>query len=122
MPSSPRSRALHSILAVVVVGASSFAVGCSSGGGSSGATGGGACTGEGSSNFSGTACGGDIVGNWKLVSFGGASCVISVASTVSYTADGVYDGNGTWKYGDNDTVITTVGTASSTASYCVQGD
>lgn len=109
------------VLTLVAVVASSFVVGCSSGDGGGG-TGSGACTGEGSATFSGTACGGDIVGNWKLVSFGGASCVVSVADTVGYAADGTYSLGGTWKYGDNDTVVTTSGTASSTASYCVQGD
>ena len=110
------------LLALAAVVASSFVVGCSSGGDGSSANGGGACTGEGSSNFSGTACGGDIVGTWKLVSFGGASCVVSVASSVGYDADGTYSLGGTWKYGDNDTVITTVSGTSSTADYCVQGD
>jgi hypothetical protein len=117
----PSSLPIRSILAVVVVVASSFVVGCSSGDGGGGG-GAGTCTGEGSATFSGTACGGDIVGNWKLVSFGGASCVVSVASTVGYAADGTYSLGGTWTYGDGNTVVTTVSGASSTARYCVQGD
>ena len=112
---------LRDLAIVVVVVSSSLVVGCSSGG-SSGDSSGGACTGQGSANFDGTACGGDIVGTWKLVSFGGASCVVSVADTVGYSADGTYSLGGTWAYGSNDTVTTTVSGASSTADYCVQGD
>jgi hypothetical protein len=51
-----------------------------------------------------------------------SACVSSIAQTVTYEADGRYSLGGTWKYGPNNTVVTTVGTASSSASYCVSGD
>jgi len=70
----------------------------------------------------GTACGGDIVGTWKLVTFCGPSCVVSVSDTITYGAGGEYSGGGTWTYGPSNTVTTTVGNASSSAAYCVKGD
>jgi hypothetical protein len=85
--------------------------------------GGGACTGAVAAKACETTpCGGDIVGKWKLVTFCAPRCVSSLSESVSFGAAGDYNGGGSWKYGSSTTVTTTVGNASSTASYCVQGD
>jgi hypothetical protein len=56
------------------------------------------------------------------VTFCAPSCVSSVADTITYGAGGDYSAGGTWTYGASNTVTTTVGNASSSAAYCVQGD
>jgi hypothetical protein len=93
------------------------------GGGGDGGGGGGTCTGApAAKSCESTPCGGDIVGTWKLVTFCAPSCVKSLSPSIDFGAGGDY-GGGTWKYGaSSNTVTTTVGNASSTASYCVQGD
>jgi hypothetical protein len=90
-----------------------------------GGSGGESCTGDvGDPSCGGSACGGDPTGVWMLASFCGPSCVVSVASEVEYRADGTYiggGGTGTWSISGG-MLTTTVGTGTSTAEYCVQGD
>lgn len=121
-----RSIAVASLVGLAIVACSGGGGGSVSdddGGASSAEGGGGTCTsGAPTKACDATPCGGDIVGTWKLVTFCGPKCVTSLAQTTTYGAGGVYNGSGTWKYGPNNTVITTVGTASATGSYCVQGD
>ena len=72
----------------------------------------------------GSACGGDIVGTWQLVTFCGPSCVSSVAETIVLEADGTYrvgGFTGTWEI-DNNRLVTTVSGNSSAAAFCVDGD
>ena len=97
--------------------ASFIAISCGGGGGDT-------CGDSIDETCGGSACGGDVVGTWQLVTFCGPSCVTSVYDTVEYDADGTYRGGGyvgTWSTSSG-TLVTTVLGASSGAAYCVSGD
>jgi hypothetical protein len=95
--------------------------GCSSS--DAGGTSGGTCTGGAvDKTCGGAACGGDVTGKWTLVGSCFPSCVKSVYTTVTYGADGSYNGSqGTWKTSGT-TLSTTVGGATGSFAYCVTGD
>lgn len=93
--------------------------GCGGGG-----DGGDDCIGGVGPSCEGSACGGDPVGTWRLVSFCGPSCVVSVYETVQFDDDGTYHGGGytgTWEIMDDNLVTTVLGNPGS-AAYCVEDD
>jgi hypothetical protein len=89
-----------------------------------GGGGGGTCGDAIDESCGGAACGGDVVGTWRLVQFCGPSCVSSVYDTIELDADGTYRGGGyvgTWTISGG-SLVTTVAGSSSSAAFCVDGD
>ncbi len=89
-----------------------------------GGDGGESCVGGVDPSCAGSACGGDVVGIWQLVSFCGPSCVTSVYETVEFDDDGTYRGGGytgTWEIANGNLVTTVLGNSGS-ASFCVEAD